>query len=49
MLLMMPQWNDWLARCAMTMLSNSFGVHIDIIAEYLGIPKLPKKEDDSTE
>ena len=24
-------------------------VHIDIIAEYLGIPKLPKKEDDSTE
>lgn len=26
-----------------------FWEHIGIIAEYLGIPKLPKKEDNSTE
>ena len=26
-----------------------FWVHIEFFAEYLGIPKLPKKEDDDTE
>lgn len=44
MLSMMPQWNDWLVRCVMIMLDNSFGNTSKLLLNTLAYQSFLKKK-----